>query len=92
VKSHKAFLFGIFRPGDDGAADLEAFKTLHCDFKEIEKQATPMAAKIIKGVKPIDIPSQIPLSHRLTVNLKTAKHLGIATNPHLLSLAHWVIE
>jgi putative ABC transport system substrate-binding protein len=51
-----------------------------------------MAVKILKGMKPMDIPSQVPLSHRLTVNLKTAKRLGITFNPHFLSLAHRVIE
>ncbi len=69
-----------------------ALMALHCDFREIGKQAAPMAAKILKGVKPMDIPSQMPLSHRLTVNLRAAKELGIRLDPHFLSLAHRVIE
>jgi len=54
--------------------------------------SAPMAVKILKGMKPMDIPSELPMSHRLTVNLKTARQLGIPVNPHFLSLAHRVIE
>jgi len=77
---------------DDTSVELGALMALHCDFREIGKQAAPMAVKILKGMKPMDIPSQLPLSHRLTVNLKTARQLGIPINPHFLSLAHRVIE
>jgi putative tryptophan/tyrosine transport system substrate-binding protein len=77
---------------EDTAVELGALMALHCDFREIGEQAAPMAVKILKGMKPMDIPSQVPLSHRLTVNLKTAKRLGITFNPHFLSLAHRVIE
>ena len=77
---------------NDDAVELGALMALHCDFREIGRQAAPMAVKILKGMKPMDIPSQMPLSHRLTVNLKTARQLGINLNPHFLSLAHRVIE
>jgi putative ABC transport system substrate-binding protein len=77
---------------DDTSVELGALMALHCDFREIGKQAAPMAVKILRGMKPMGIPSQLPLSHRLTVNLKTARQLGIPVNPQLLSLAHRVIE
>ncbi len=76
----------------DTTVELCALMALHCDFREIGKQTAPMAAKILKGTKPMDIPSQLPLSHRLTVNLRAAERLGITFNPHFLSLAHRVIE
>ncbi len=76
----------------DDAVELGALMALHCDFEGIGKQAAPMAVKILKGTKPTDIPSQKPLSHRLTVNLNTAKKLGITLNSQFLSLAHRVIE
>jgi putative ABC transport system substrate-binding protein len=76
----------------DNAVELGALMALHCDFREIGKQAVPMVIKILNGMKPMDIPSQMPLSHRLTVNLKTARQLGITLNPQFLSLAHRVIE
>lgn len=77
---------------NDDAVELGALMALHCDFREIGSQAAPMAVKILKGVKPIDIPSEMPLSHRLTVNLKAARQLGIPVSPHFLNLAHRVIE
>ncbi len=77
---------------NDDSVELGALMALHCDFREIGRQAAPMAVKILKGMKPMDIPSQMPLSHRLTVNLKAAKQLGITINPNFLSLAHRVIE
>jgi putative ABC transport system substrate-binding protein len=77
---------------DDTSVELGALMALHCDFREIGKQAAPMAVRILKGKNPTEIPSQLPLSHRLTVNLRTAKRLGISVNPHFLSLAHRVIE
>lgn len=77
---------------DDTSVELGALMALHCDFREIGEQAAPMAVKILKGMKPMDIPSQLPLSHRLTVNLKAARRLGISVNPQLLNLAHRVIE
>jgi putative ABC transport system substrate-binding protein len=76
----------------DDAVESGALMALHCDFREIGKQAAPMVIKILNGMKPMDIPSQMPLSHRLTVNLKTARQLGITLNPQFLSLAHRVIE
>jgi len=76
----------------DASVELGALIALHCDFREIGRQAAPMAIKILNGMKPMDIPSQMPLSHRITVNLKTAKRLGITLNPHFLTLTHRVIE
>ena len=93
MKSNKTFSFGIFFFAmGHGAVELGALMALHCDFREIGRQTAPMAVRILKGMKPTDIPSQLPLSHRITVNLKTAEQLGITINPHLLSLAHRVIE
>jgi putative ABC transport system substrate-binding protein len=93
VKSNKAFLPGIFSLAvGRGAVGLGVRMPLHCDFREIGIQAGHRVVRILKGMKPMDIPSQLPLSHRITVNLKTARQLGITLNPHLLSLAHRVIE
>jgi ABC-type uncharacterized transport system substrate-binding protein len=53
-----------------------------CVLRRIRKRAAPMAVRILKEMKPKDIPSKIPFSHRLTVNLETARQLGIPVNPH----------
>jgi putative tryptophan/tyrosine transport system substrate-binding protein len=93
MRSNKTFLFGIFFFAvGNGEVESGALMALRCDFREIGRQTGPMAVRILKGMKPMDIPFQLPLSHRITVNLKTAKQLGMTITPHLLSLAHRVIE
>jgi putative ABC transport system substrate-binding protein len=56
------------------------------------RQAGVLAAKLLKGAKPADLPIEQPTKFELAVNTKTAQSLGLNLSPSILIRADTVIE
>jgi putative tryptophan/tyrosine transport system substrate-binding protein len=62
------------------------------DFTTMWRRAADYAAKVLKGAKPADLPVEQATKFLLTVNLKTARTIGIELPTSILLRADEVIE
>ncbi len=62
------------------------------DLMTLARQGASLIDKIIQGARPADLPVEQPTRYLTSINLKTAKSLGLNLSPALLASADEVIE
>jgi putative tryptophan/tyrosine transport system substrate-binding protein len=62
------------------------------DNRDLYRRTATYVDRILRGAKPADLPVQLPVKFEMTVNLKTAKALGLTLPQSILLRADEVIE
>lgn len=66
--------------------------TYAADYFALGQQGAMLADKIFKGIKPSDLPIELPSKLKLVINLRTAKAIGLKIPKDILLRAGEVIE
>jgi putative ABC transport system substrate-binding protein len=87
VKNRLPTMFHTSRTVEEGGLMSYAPNNL-----DLFRRAATYVDKILKGVKPADLPVEQPTKFDLVINLKTAKQLGLTIPPNVLARADRVIR
>jgi ABC-type uncharacterized transport system substrate-binding protein len=78
--------------GQAAYAEAGGLMSYGANIPDLFRRAADYVDKVLRGAKPADLPVEQPTKFDLTINLMTAKALGLAVPPSLLSSADEVIE
>jgi len=78
--------------GNESLVKAGGLMAYQADFVPLFRRSATLVDKILKGTKPADIPVEQLTKVELTINLKTAKALGLTIPPSLLLRADEIIQ
>jgi putative tryptophan/tyrosine transport system substrate-binding protein len=73
-------------------AKVGGLMSYSADIPALFRRAAALTVKIVQGVKPADLPVELPTKFVLALNLNTSKSLGLTFPDKLLSTADEVVE
>jgi putative ABC transport system substrate-binding protein len=77
---------------DESLLRSGALASYGTDFRLLGEQAAKLVIKVLKGVKPSDIPIETPDRLVLTINRKTAKAIGLKIPDNILERADRILD